>query len=79
MAEHEILTYELFGTAVQELARRVVDSGDEPDLILSIARGGLGLGMGLGYGLDVKNLSAVDVEFYTSAAPPLVQRAKPRP
>ena len=36
-----------------------------PDLILSIARGGLGLGMGLGYALDVKNLSAVNVEFYT--------------
>jgi hypoxanthine phosphoribosyltransferase len=42
-----------------------VDSGYEPDLILSIARGGLGLGMGLGYALDVKNLSAVNVEFYT--------------
>ena len=63
--EREVLTYELFGTAVQDLARQVVDSGYEPDLILSIARGGLGLGMGLGYALDVKNLSAVNVEFYT--------------
>lgn len=64
-AEREILTYETFGTAVQELAQQVVDDGYEPDLILSIARGGLGLGMGLGYALDVKNLSAVNVEFYT--------------
>ena len=63
--EREVLTYELFGTAVQDLARQVVDSGYEPDLVLSIARGGLGLGMGLGYALDVKNLSAVNVEFYT--------------
>ncbi|WP_244928668.1 phosphoribosyltransferase family protein [Nocardioides sp. W7] len=63
--EREILTYELFGTAVRDLARQVVDSGYEPDLVLSIARGGLGLGMGLGYALDVKNLSAVNVEFYT--------------
>ena len=63
--EREVLTYDLFGTAVQDLARQVVDSGYEPDLILSIARGGLGLGMGLGYALDVKNLSAVNVEFYT--------------
>lgn len=64
-SEREILTYELFGTAVRDLAQQVVDSGYEPDLVLSIARGGLGLGMGLGYALDVKNLSAVNVEFYT--------------
>ena len=63
--EREILTYELFGIAVRDLAQQVVDSGYEPDLVLSIARGGLGLGMGLGYALDVKNLSAVNVEFYT--------------
>lgn len=63
--EREVLTYEMFGTAVRELAQQVVDSGYEPDLVLSIARGGLGLGMGLGYALDVKNLSAVNVEFYT--------------
>ncbi len=63
--EREILTYELFGVAVRELAQQVIDSGYEPDIVLSIARGGLGLGMGLGYALDVKNLSAVNVEFYT--------------
>ena len=63
--EREILTYELFGTAVRDIAQKVVDSGYEPDIVLSIARGGLALGMGLGYALDVKNLSAVNVEFYT--------------
>jgi hypoxanthine phosphoribosyltransferase len=63
--EREVLTYDLFGTAVREIAQQVVDSGYEPDLVLSIARGGLGLGMGLGYALDVKNLSTINVEFYT--------------
>jgi len=63
--EREVLTYELFGTAVRDLARQVVDSGFEPDMMLAVARGGLGLAMGLGYALDVKNLSAVNVEFYT--------------
>ncbi|CUR55757.1 Phosphoribosyltransferase [metagenome] len=63
--EREILTYEQFGVAVRDLAQAVVDDGYEPDLILSIARGGLALGMGLGYALDVKNLSVVNVEFYT--------------
>ena len=65
MAQREVLTYDEFGTAVRELAQQVVDSGYEPDLVLAIARGGLGLAMGLGYALDVKNLSAVNVEFYT--------------
>ena len=63
--EREVLTYELFGRAVREIAQQVVESGYEPDMVLSIARGGLGLGMGLGYALDVKNLSTINVEFYT--------------
>ena len=63
--EHEVLTYEAFGTACRELAQEVADDGYRPDMVLAIARGGLGLGMGLGYALAVKNLSVVNVEFYT--------------
>ncbi|MDZ5661842.1 phosphoribosyltransferase family protein [Nocardioides sp. S-58] len=63
--EREVLTYELFGTATRELAQEVADSGFEPDIVLAIARGGLALGMGLGYALAVKNISVVNVEFYT--------------
>lgn len=63
--EREVLTYDLFGTATRELAHAVADSGFRPDMILSIARGGLALGMGLGYALAVKNLSVINVEFYT--------------
>jgi hypoxanthine phosphoribosyltransferase len=39
--DRETLTYELFGTASRELAELVVADGYQPDLILSIARGGL--------------------------------------
>ena len=46
--EREVLTYELFGTAARELAEQVAADGFEPDLILSIARGGLFLGGALG-------------------------------
>ncbi|HWM37058.1 MAG TPA: phosphoribosyltransferase [Streptomyces sp.] len=63
--ERESLTYPLFGQAVRELAQAVADDGYEPDIILSIARGGLFVAGGLGYALDVKNLHVTNVEFYT--------------
>ncbi|MBE7186894.1 phosphoribosyltransferase [Jatrophihabitans endophyticus] len=64
-AAREVLTWERFGVAAVELARAVHDDGFRPDLILSIARGGLFLAGALGYALDVKNLHVMNVEFYT--------------
>ncbi|GAA1200356.1 phosphoribosyltransferase [Prauserella alba] len=63
--EREVLTWDLFGTASRQLATAVADSGFRPDLILSIARGGLFVAGALGYALDVKNLHVMNVEFYT--------------
>ncbi|MFD9895523.1 phosphoribosyltransferase [Amycolatopsis sp. NPDC059027] len=63
--EREELTWELFGSASRELAQTIADDGFEPDLILSIARGGLFVAGALGYALDVKNLHVMNVEFYT--------------
>ncbi|ATY15316.1 MULTISPECIES: phosphoribosyltransferase [Actinomycetes] len=63
--ERENLTWELFGSASRELAREVAADGFVPDLILSIARGGLFVAGALGYALDVKNLHVMNVEFYT--------------
>ncbi|MEW2505137.1 phosphoribosyltransferase [Amycolatopsis sp. CA-161197] len=64
-AAREELTWELFGTASRELAEQVAGDGFAPDLILSIARGGLFVAGALGYALDVKNLHVMNVEFYT--------------
>ncbi len=63
--EREILTWETFGEASRELATSVVDDGYEPDMILSIARGGLLIGAALGYALAIKNVYSMNVEFYT--------------
>jgi hypoxanthine phosphoribosyltransferase len=63
--EREILTWELFGEASRALAQMVADDGFEPDMILSIARGGLLIGGALGYALSVKNTYTMNVEFYT--------------
>ena len=64
-AEHEILSWERFGTASRELAQLVHYDGYRPDLVLSIARGGLLVGAALGYALSVKNTWTMNVEFYT--------------
>lgn len=61
----EILTWADFGGASRALAAAVARSGYEPDLVLSIARGGLPIGGALAYALDVKNCAAINVEFYT--------------
>jgi dipeptidyl aminopeptidase/acylaminoacyl peptidase/hypoxanthine phosphoribosyltransferase len=61
----ETLTWSDFGRAGQELGEQIAASGYRPDLILSIARGGLFLAGSLGYELDVKNLHVMNVAFYT--------------
>lgn len=61
----EQLTWEDFGEATRQLAREIADDDYVPDLILSVARGGLLVGAALGYALDVKSTWVLNVEFYT--------------
>jgi hypoxanthine phosphoribosyltransferase len=63
--EREQPSWAGFGDASRALAFQIADDGYEPDLILSIARGGLLVGAALGYALDVKNAWTMNVEFYT--------------
>ena len=65
MAEREILTWQQFGDASRELSQEIVDSGYVPDLILSIARGGLFAAGAVSYVFGIKNLHVMNVEFYT--------------
>src|SRR6201986_927102 len=62
--ERENLSWQGFGDASRELAGTIAADGFEPDVILSIARGGLFLAGSLGYALPVKNLYVMNVEFY---------------
>ena len=61
----EVLTWELFGRAARELAQIVVDSDYEPDLIMSITRGGMLPAGAMSYAMGIKNLHIINVEFYT--------------
>jgi uncharacterized protein len=63
--ELEILTWDDFGAGTRLLATQVASSAFAPDLILSIARGGLPVGGALAYALDIKNCAAINVEFYS--------------
>ncbi len=64
MSEREHLSYTEFGSAVIDLAHQIRNSQFQPEIVLSIARGGFFLGAALGYALGVKNSFTMSVEFY---------------
>jgi uncharacterized protein len=61
----EVMSWSDLGTGTRALAEQVAGDGYDPDMILSIARGGLLVGAGLGYALSVKNVYTMNVEYYT--------------
>ena len=61
----EVMSWDDLGGASRALAQTIYDDGYKPDIILSIARGGLLIGGALGYSLGVKNTFTMNVEFYT--------------
>ena len=63
--DKEVLTWEDFGQASREMAQIVLDSGFEPEIIISIARGGMIPGGAITYALGVKLSDCINVEFYT--------------
>lgn len=63
--EREILGWDQFGLAARDLARDVVASGFEPDVVVAVARGGLLPAGALSYALGLKACGTLNVEFYT--------------
>lgn len=63
--EREILGWDEFGEAARSLARDVVASGFEPDIVVAVARGGLLPAGALSYALGLKACGTLNVEFYT--------------
>lgn len=61
----EVMTWNDFGVCSRELAQTIVDDGFIPDVIVSVARGGIIPAGGLGYALDIKDLFVLNIEFYT--------------
>ncbi|WP_433060225.1 phosphoribosyltransferase [Dactylosporangium sp. CS-033363] len=63
--EREVLDWQTFGSAARELAQSIADDGFRPDLVLSVARGGLLVAGALSYALDVKSIHMLNVLYYT--------------
>lgn len=63
--ERETLTWDGFGRATRDLAREIVASAFEPEVVVAIARGGLLPAGAIAYGLGAKNCGAINMEFYT--------------
>ena len=61
----EILTWETFGDATDELATQIHNSDFDPEIVIAVARGGMIPGGALTYSLGVKLTDAINVEFYT--------------
>jgi hypoxanthine phosphoribosyltransferase len=61
----ETLDWSTYGDAAIELAAQVVADGFRPDVVLSIARGGLVVAASLAYALSVKSCFVLNVEYYT--------------
>lgn len=65
VSEREVLTWERYGSGVRELALQIRDDGYAPDVVVSIARGGLLVAGSLAYALGLKNVHVMNVEYYT--------------
>ncbi len=61
----EVFRWEEFGFAARELARQIVDSGFEFDVVVAIARGGLIPAGAISYALGTKMCGSINVEFYS--------------
>ncbi len=67
----EVLTWEGFGAACDDLARQVTESGFSPKVVIAIARGGLLPAGALAYALGVEFVEVINVERYSDSTQPL--------
>ena len=67
----EVLSWEGFGQACDDLAQQVTESGFRPKVVIAIARGGLLPAGALAYALGVELVDAINVERYSDSTQPM--------
>lgn len=68
LVDKEVLTWQGFGDASQDLARQIAASGFVPEVVIAVARGGMVPAGALTYALGIKLTDAINVEFYTDVS-----------
>lgn len=59
------LSYSEFKNAIRQVSDKIKQDKYVPDVILSIARGGLIVGTQLSYNLGIKTIGSINMEFYS--------------
>ncbi len=78
---YEFYTWDALGQDIFKLAKQIIDSGQQFDRIIALAKGGLTFSRSLVDYLDVENVSSFQIEFYTgigtTAKTPVITQSLP--
>lgn len=64
LPQYQFCSWQQFGNDVFSLAQKILDSGEEFDRIVALAKGGLTMSRSLVDYLKIKNVSSMQIEFY---------------
>jgi uncharacterized protein len=62
---YEYYSWERLGSTIFDLAKKIIDSGEEFDRVIALAKGGLTFSRSLVDYLKVDDVSSIQIEFYT--------------
>ncbi len=78
---YELYTWKEFGEHVFEIAKQIVEHGDQFDRIVALAKGGTAIVRPIADLCGIKELSSIQIEFYTSiektARTPVITQSLP--
>jgi hypoxanthine phosphoribosyltransferase len=62
---YEYHSWDALGREIFELTKKILDSGEKYDRVIALAKGGLAFSRSLYDFLNVKDISSIQIEFYT--------------
>lgn len=65
---YELYTWQEFGQHVLALAKNIIEAGEEFDRLIALAKGGTAIARPVGDLCGIRELSSIQIEFYTGIA-----------